>query len=56
MKPKGSADHSDETTRADIARAAATLDDAAHKTLHAGRKDDQAAWDEHLCYVTTEGR
>lgn len=53
---RGELDHEDESTRADIARACEVLDTAANKQLGAGKADDTAAWDEHLCYVTTEAR
>jgi len=53
---RGEADNADEKTRGWIARACAVLDEKAWKALKAGTHDDEPAWDEYLCHVTTEER
>lgn len=52
----GELDHGDESARTAIASACARLDQWAHAALRAGTHDDEQAWDEHLCFVSTEER
>jgi hypothetical protein len=50
----GELDHADARTRYDIAGACAGLDARANMALHAGPCETTAAWDGHLCRITTE--